>query len=62
MINYLEIKVYVTLINKSYHFMNLILFFSATKIEFYVGDVAEDIPVSLQNARYTRLGYAWFSF
>ncbi|XP_013412883.1 centrosomal protein of 104 kDa isoform X2 [Lingula anatina] len=33
----------------------------ATKIEFYVGDVPEDTPVTLQNARYTRLGYVCMS-
>ena len=30
--------------------------FVATKIEFYVGDIPDDVPMSLQNARYTRLG------
>ena len=30
--------------------------FSATKIEFYVGDVPDGHTPSLQNARYTRLG------
>ena len=29
----------------------------ATKIEFYVGDVPYGHTPSLQNARYTRLGY-----
>ncbi|XP_074654970.1 centrosomal protein of 104 kDa-like [Tubulanus polymorphus] len=33
----------------------------ATKVEFYVGDVPEGTPVSLQNARYTRLGYVALS-
>ena len=32
-------------------------FFTATKIEFYVGDVPEGTSGNLQNARYTRLGY-----
>ncbi|ELT95484.1 hypothetical protein CAPTEDRAFT_170133 [Capitella teleta] len=33
----------------------------ATKIEFYVGDVPDGTTVSLQNARYTRLGYVALS-
>lgn len=33
----------------------------ATKIEFYVGDVPDGYPVSLQNARYTRLGFVALS-
>ena len=37
-------------------FILLPLYFSATKIEFYVGDVPEGTPPSLQHARYTRLG------
>ncbi|XP_064610541.1 centrosomal protein of 104 kDa-like isoform X2 [Liolophura sinensis] len=36
-------------------------FLVATKIEFYVGDVPDDTAVSLQNARYTRLGYVSLS-
>ena len=31
-------------------------YISATKIEFYVGDVPDGQPVTLDNARYTRLG------
>ena len=38
-------------------FIQLSLPFSATKIEFYVGDVPEGTPPSLQHARYTRLGW-----
>lgn len=33
----------------------------ATKIEFYVGDVPDGYTVSLENARYTRLGYVALS-
>ena len=37
----------------------IITLFSATKIEFYVGDVPEGTPASLNHARYTRLGYGF---
>lgn len=33
----------------------------ATKIEFFVGDVPDGLPVVLENARYTRLGYVSLS-
>ncbi|XP_052081359.1 centrosomal protein of 104 kDa-like isoform X5 [Mytilus californianus] len=33
----------------------------ATKIEFFVGDVPEDMSPNLENARYTRLGYVSLS-
>ncbi|KAK3104885.1 hypothetical protein FSP39_012411 [Pinctada imbricata] len=33
----------------------------ATKIEFYVGDVPDDMSQDLENARYTRLGYVSLS-
>ncbi|XP_046376699.2 centrosomal protein of 104 kDa-like isoform X4 [Haliotis rufescens] len=36
-------------------------FLIATKIEFYVGDVPDGVPLSLDTARYTRLGYVSLS-
>ena len=30
----------------------------ASRVEFFVGDIPPDVPVNLQNARYTRLGYS----
>lgn len=38
------------------------LFIAATKIEFYVGDVPDGYTVSLENARYTRLGFVPYTF
>jgi len=32
---------------------------TATKIEFFVGDVPEDVSLTPENARYTRLGYVF---
>lgn len=37
-----------------------ILFATATKIEFFVGDVPDGTPLLLENARYTRLGLVAF--
>lgn len=36
-------------------------FLIATRIEFFVGDVPDGLPVVLDNARYTRLGYVSLS-
>jgi len=33
----------------------------ASRVEFFVGDIPPDLPVNLQNARYTRLGYVALS-